>query len=535
MTKAYVITNHLEIWDAIPAAPAKLLALTEARKAVAQASAASGAPVDPTALRQAVSFLEPDVSYPIWRDYVAGIGAANCPQAREIAHEFSEGKLDRLERYGDARPGNYSGPEAVDTVLDTMPPKEGGVGVGTIDKAARDAGWPGTLAPRPSASETFKGFIEQQSDAPRPNLFSTRQHDKHQKPPRWLVEGIIAENTDVALVAPSKFLKSFLATHLACHVATGKRWGNRAVAGPAAVFYCAAEGAHSLKTHRVTAWEIAHGDGAYTAERMHVSSTAPTLGSDSAAAFIEDARAQMQPGEKAGLFIVDTMNRALNGADEDKSSTASAYFNMLAPIRAALGCSTLTVHHMGKDVDKGPRGSSAFFAGFDTVLIIEKAAKDEATGSYFLTVRVDKQKDGEDGQEFILHARKVETPNGDSLALFPAAEDDLKRATGRQVGLRRADVAAALAAMGACPDGANEWTGTAGGIPTRQLAAEIARARLAADGAGLEPTAKEIDALVTILNRGAQDGGPFDAYVVRSKPRQWAVAPGPINAGGDHV
>jgi hypothetical protein len=79
----------------------------------------------------------------------------------------------------------------------------------------------------------------------------------------------------------------------------------------------------------------------------------------------------------------------------------------------------------------------------------------------------------------------------------------------------------------------NAWTGRAGGVPTRTLAAEIVRNRHAADGGGLEPTAKEIDVMVALLNRGAKDG-PYDALVVRENPRQWAVAPGPIAAGGGH-
>ena len=108
------------------------------------ASPAAGAPVDVAKLREALSHLDPDAPYDKWRDTVAGVGAANCSEAREVAHEWSEGKLDRLGRYKGAPPSRYHGPEPVDAVLDTMPPTPGGIGVGSVEHAARAAGWDGS-------------------------------------------------------------------------------------------------------------------------------------------------------------------------------------------------------------------------------------------------------------------------------------------------------------------------------------------------------------------------------------------------------
>ena len=494
-------------------------------------SAAHGEPVGAAMLREALGFLDPNGAYEQWRDIVAAIGSANCPEAWDIAHKWSEGKLDRSGQYQGASPSRYTGPDAVNKVLETMPPKEGGISVGTIEKLAHDAGWQNTLAPRlrPDYSEVVRKLASDHVEA-KPNLFSTREQDKHRPAPQWLVEGLIQENTDVLLASPSKFLKTFTAIDIGCAIATGKKvFGKLAVARPAAVFYGAGEGAHSLASQRITAWEIAHGDGPFSAHRLHVAAAVPMFNNDSGPRFIEDAKAHLKPGERAGLFIRDTLNRSLNGADEDKSSTASADFNMLAAIRGALGCSTLTIHHMGKNLENGPRGSSAFYAGFDTVIMIDKAAKDEATGTYFLTVRVDKQKDGEDGQIFYLHARKVETPNGTSLALYPAAEDDLRRISGKQVGLRVATLVATLVALEAKPDGANAWNGKTGGVLTRTVAIEIALARHAAEGDDLEPSEKEIGVLVADLNKRARFDHAFAAYVVREGRggRQWAIAPGP--------
>jgi hypothetical protein len=62
-------------------------------------SPVSGEPVDPAMLREALGYLDPDAPYPEWRDIVAAIGSANCPEARQIAHEWSEGRLDRYGRF----------------------------------------------------------------------------------------------------------------------------------------------------------------------------------------------------------------------------------------------------------------------------------------------------------------------------------------------------------------------------------------------------------------------------------------------------
>lgn len=494
-----------------------------------------GDPVDAELLREAASYLEPDTSYDEWRDNVAAIGTANCTQAHQIAHEYSEGKLDRRKRYRDYRPSRYSGREAIDTVLKTMPRKSGGIGVGTIDKKARDAGWKGTLAPRPTAQDTFSHIASSAKNDVTPNPFSTREQDETAPPPDWLVDELLQENTDALIVAPSKHLKSFAAVDIACSIATGTPvFDTLAVKRKATSFYAAGEGASDLKKHRFTAWETAHGMPPYSADGVHVSDSVPTLSTHSLDEFIEGARAHMQPGERAGLFVIDTMNRALNGADEDKSSTASVYFNMLAKIRQHLECTTLTIHHMGKNSEKGARGSSAFYAGFDTVLVIDKAVKDKETGDYFISLHVDKQKSGEDGQVFNLRSQRVSTQDGTSLVLRPITDDEARRAAGKQIGLRRSEVGAALREFGAAPGGTNAWDGKRGGTTTRNLAELIARRRAATDARGV--TDKEINVLVAALNKGARDGGTLGAYVVdTSMGRQWAIVDGVLEREVPHA
>ena len=93
------------------------------------------------------------------------------------------------------------------------------------------------------------------------------------------------------------------------------------------------------------------------------------------------------------------------------------------------GCSSLTVGHFGKDLDKGERGSSSFRANYDTILWVEKHAKDEPTGIHTVQLWVRKMKDGEDGKRVWLQSKVIQLPDdGDdtgrtSLVLVPVSEE----------------------------------------------------------------------------------------------------------------
>ena len=61
-----------------------------------KASQAVGDPVDLTHMRSLLSYLDPNVEYPIWRDYVAAIHATNAGTEEErfqLAVEWSRGDL----------------------------------------------------------------------------------------------------------------------------------------------------------------------------------------------------------------------------------------------------------------------------------------------------------------------------------------------------------------------------------------------------------------------------------------------------------
>jgi hypothetical protein len=131
--------------------PAWIVDTLERDQEPARPSPLAGDPISLAQLEQVLSFLDPDAPRSQWIAYIAGVRAAPVPddpdeaERRELAHRFSRGELDSLGRYRTQPPGRYTGPEAVDEAFDTLPPKAGGVSVGTLVAAARDAGFVGNV------------------------------------------------------------------------------------------------------------------------------------------------------------------------------------------------------------------------------------------------------------------------------------------------------------------------------------------------------------------------------------------------------
>jgi hypothetical protein len=256
------------------------------------------------------------------------------------------------------------------------------------------------------------------------------------KPPKWQVEGLISENSDVAIYGVSGTLKSFLALDLCMSIATAlNAFGMMEIKEAKSVFYYAGEGFHNIIKKRQVAWQLHRGLEPYSTDNLWFVDGAPLVNNESGIEADIQEMVRLLDGRPLGVFVVDTLSRALNGEDEDRSNSASRYFARLHQIRAACGGGTsITVGHFGKDADRGERGSSNFRASFDTVIWIEKHHKDDATGIHTIQLWVAKQKDSDDGKRIWLQSQPINVPSEDgetqndhaknSLVLIPISDDD---------------------------------------------------------------------------------------------------------------
>jgi hypothetical protein len=226
-------------------------------------------------------------------------------------------------------------------------------------------------------------------------------------PPKWLVDGVIQEDTIVAIYGPPESFKSFLAIDLVMSVASNRTWhGRDVVAG--AVLYIAAEGALGL-TKRAKAWKAEHGVGSVPFHLMH--NDLNLAQEKEAAEFCRQMTAELGP---LRMIVVDTLNQTATGADENSAQDMGRYVKSMKRMRDETGATVVVVHHSGKDATKGMRGSTALLGGMDTT--IEVIRPDEE--GMAINVKVKKQKDGEKERPMQFSMTKI----ADSLVLRPTLE-----------------------------------------------------------------------------------------------------------------
>jgi AAA domain len=125
---------------------------------------------------------------------------------------------------------------------------------------------------------------------------------------------------------------------------------------------------------------------------------------------IDLAKAIRYVGGTDGVVILDTLNRAAPGADENSSKDMGIILAAAKQLQLLVGGLVLMVHHTGKDPEKGMRGHSSLFAALDGAIGVTKSvngpvwtvtkSKDDATGAIYsfnleiVVVGVDE--DGED-------------------------------------------------------------------------------------------------------------------------------------------
>jgi hypothetical protein len=212
----------------------------------------------------------------------------------------------------------------------------------------------------------------------------------------WLIKKVLpADGIGVIYGRPGSG-KTFSCLDLALHIALGRPWRGMKVEKKA-VSYVSPE-AGRLGANRVIGWCLHH--KAEWPETFRLSPAGINLRSsaEDALALIADIKAA-QPD--CGLVVIDTLNRAMAGGDENSSEDMGAFVGMCDAVAKALGCLVLIVHHSGKDAAKGSRGHSSLLGAVGVEL--EVLREQGLPG----TIKNTKQRDGEDGAEYGFNLEKV--------------------------------------------------------------------------------------------------------------------------------
>ncbi len=251
-------------------------------------------------------------------------------------------------------------------------------------------------------------------------------------PLKWRVKGVLPETGLAAVFGASGSGKSFLVLDALQSVAAGADWFCHRVT-PCPVVYCALEGEGGI-AGRAAAYRIRHGS---TAENIRYLVQPFSLldGGD-----IHDlASAIKANGNGAGVVVLDTLNRAAPGADENDSKAMGQIIAAGKELQTLIGGLVLLVHHTGKDASKGLRGHSSLHAALDAAIEVRR---DGDRREWLIA----KSKDGEDGAAHPFRLDVVELgidEDGEavtSCVVHPVEEtgDSIRRALPPKSGNQRA-------------------------------------------------------------------------------------------------
>lgn len=257
--------------------------------------------------------------------------------------------------------------------------------------------------------------------APQPAPFSVLDIDQimAMAPPPWRIDGIMAVEGYTGLYGPPGSLKSFIALGMALSIAYGVPWCGRPVR-QAAVLYVAGEGARGLGK-RIAAWLRHHGleDAPRGPFRLIAQGVNLTDPAQTAKLVLTTLGIAAATGKPVGATFVDTLARAMVGADENSATDMGQFNEQVARyIRDARppgadGSTVVAIHHSGKNADLGARGSNSFLGAVDTMIKVKRDAEDGDR----VAVLVEKQKDDEEGAEIRLAALRITV--GDPLVADP--------------------------------------------------------------------------------------------------------------------
>jgi hypothetical protein len=273
-----------------------------------------------------------------------------------------------------------------------------------------------------------------------------------------LVKGLLDEGAMTVLYGPSNVGKTFVTMDLAFHISRGTAWGSMKTT-KTGVLYIAAEGGPGVRK-RLAALKRRYPDAPGGDFHLILSSLDLLKPEADLRPLVDTIRAIEA---RIGFVVVDTLSRAMAGGEENSTSDMGAMVKHLDIIRNAARAHVFVVHHSGKEIAKGARGSSVLRAATDTEIEISDGC-----------IRVTKQRDLDKNLSFAFRLDPVELgvdSDGDPITSATMTFVDPEETLAGVPTAAEARVLAALqiewgmaeaAAKGVRPGDLAELTGTTG-------------------------------------------------------------------------
>lgn len=202
----------------------------------------------------------------------------------------------------------------------------------------------------------------------------------------WVVHGVLPATGTAAIYGASGSGKSFLLISIVrCLAEDGGHWFGHKVKGGSRIVVVVLEGEAGFRS-RIEADEKAAGRPFPESVRFVFQPFNLTDRSDVLA-----MAAAIDAAGGGDVVMIDTLNRAAPGADENTSRDMGLIIEATKELQGLTGGLVLLVHHAGKDAGKGLRGHSSLHGALDAAI---EVARSEGRREWTLA----KAKDGADGE-----------------------------------------------------------------------------------------------------------------------------------------
>ncbi|MDZ4397976.1 AAA family ATPase [Hydrogenophaga sp.] len=202
---------------------------------------------------------------------------------------------------------------------------------------------------------------------PRFRLLTADQFDPWEKQ-EWAIKHLLPSMGLGAFFGASGTGKSFLIIEGIAKLAEAGSFFGHGVPKAHRVVVLVLEGEAGFRK-RIKAWEIAKGRP-FPKGVKFIFDTFNLLENDDLLALAEAV--EIHGG--CDVLVIDTLNAAAPGVDENSSRDASLILQSAKWLQASLGGLVLLVHHTGKDATKGMRGHSSIYAAMDAVIEVSRTA-----------------------------------------------------------------------------------------------------------------------------------------------------------------
>jgi hypothetical protein len=332
-------------------------------------------PAEIAKLESALAFISSDTGYGTGRFYdsngkaepdswLAGVWALaslGWPSSKETARNWSQTSSRYTEEGFEKAWNSYN------------PAHPNAIGIGSLYKRAKELGW---------SQENPPVQVESGNEQLRFNLLGIEELDALPLT-EDLIKGVLPKLGIGAIYGPSGSGKTFVALDLLMAVACQSEWFGYKVKN-APVTYVGLEGKGGIK-NRIKAWRLKN-----NVSPSNFKVILDRLDLRKMSEINALALAIRNANMAGGVVVIDTLNQATPGADENSSIDMGIAISHLQHLQELLGGLVLIIHHTGKNTSQGLRGHSSLKAALD--------ANIEVIGGDKKAIVLDKVKDGEDGQ-----------------------------------------------------------------------------------------------------------------------------------------